>query len=148
MSDHFLFVAEHLHLFDFMQFAPDVAILTPLPAVSGRTCPPTPAPADHCPMTIRHRGNAITVVVDVDTNQQPALPANITLCDEQANAVMEFVLPENSSSQQHWLIPEAYIPAGNYRVLFQTAQQPACETQLTKKPRPVKTEMRTLFGGE
>lgn len=154
MSDHFLFVAEHLHLFDFMQFAPDVAILTPLPAVSGRTCPPTPAPADHCPMTIRHRGNAITVVVDVDTNHQPALPANITLCDEQANAVMEFTIPvtavtsEDSASQQHWLIPEADIPAGNYRVLFQAARQPACETQLTKKPRPVKTEMRTLFGGE
>ena len=148
MSDHFLFVAEHLHLFDFMQLVPDTAILAPLPAVSGRTCPPTPAPADHCPMTIRHRGNAITVVVDVDTNQQPALPANITLCDEQANAVMEFALPEHSTSQQHWLIPEAYIPAGNYRVLFQSAQQPACETQLTKKPRKVKTEMRTLFGGE
>ena len=97
-------------------------------------------------MTIRHRGNAITVVVDVDTKQQPASPANITLCDEQANAVMEFALPEHSASQQHWLIPEASIPAGNYRVLFQPAQQPACETHLTKKPRKVKTEMRTLFG--
>ena len=148
MSDHFLFAAEHLHLFDLMQFAPDAAIIAPLPAVSGRTCPPTPASADHCPMTIRHRGNAITVVVDVDTNQQPALPANITLCDAQANAVMEFVTPETPTSRQHWLIPEADIPAGNYRVLFQTAQQPACETQLTKKPRKVKTEMRTLFGGE
>lgn len=148
MSDHFLFVAEHLKLFDFMQLAADKAILTPLPAVSGRTCPPTLAPADHCPMTIRHRGNAITVVVDVDTNQQPALPANITLCDEQANAVMEFVIPENHASQQRWLISEADIPAGNYRVLFQPAQQSVCETQLTKKPRKVKTEMRTLFGGK
>ena len=157
MSDHFLFAAEHLRLFDFMQFAPDGAILAPLPAVSGRTCPPTPAPADHCPMTIRHRGNAIAVAIDVEAldgniSHQPALPANITLCDEQANAVMEFtipvtfVAPEHPASQQHWLVPEADIPAGNYRVLFQPAQQPACETQLTKKPRKVKTEMRTLFG--
>jgi hypothetical protein len=156
MSDHFLFVAEHLQLFNFMQFVPNGAILTPLPAVSARTCPPTPAPADHCPMTIRHRGNALFVVIDgitidVETldgniSHPPALPANITLCDEQANAVMEFVIPEHPASQQHWLVPEADIPAGNYRVLFQPAQQPACETQLTKKPRKVKTEMRTLFG--
>jgi hypothetical protein len=147
MSDHFLFAAEHLKIFDFMQLASDGVILAPLPAVSGHVCPPTPALADHCPMTIRHRGNAITVVVDVDTKQQPASPANITLCDEQANAVMEFTILENSASQQHWLIPEADIPAGNYRVLFQSAQQPVCETQLTKKPRKVETEMRTLFGG-
>lgn len=156
MSDHFLFVAEHLRLFDFMQLAPDGAILTPLPAVSGRTCPPTPAPADHCPMTIRHRGNAIAVAIDVEAldgniGHQPALPANITLCDEQANVVMELVVPEtiapeHPASLQHWLIREADIPAGNYRVLFQPAQQPVCETQLTKKPRKVETEMRTLFG--
>jgi hypothetical protein len=68
-------------------------------------------------MTIRHRGNALFVVIDgitidVETldgniSHPPALPANITLCDEQANAVMEFVIPEHPASQQHWLIPEA-----------------------------------------
>lgn len=150
MSDHFLFVAEHLHLFDFMQLARFEAIMHPLPAESGHKCPQTPAPADHCPMTIQHHGNAIAIAIDV---HQPALPAKITLCDEQVNTVMEFTIPvtatlENPASQQHWLIPEAAIPAGNYRVLFQPAQQAACETHLIKKARKVKTEMRTLFGGE
>ncbi|HQQ74298.1 MAG TPA: hypothetical protein PK031_04025 [Pseudomonadales bacterium] len=149
MSDHFLFVAEHLRLFDFMQLAQFEAIMQPLPAESGHKCPQTPAPADHCPMTIQHHGNAIAIAIDV---HQPALPANITLCDEQANTVMEFTIPvtvslEKPASQQHWLIPEADIPAGNYRVLFQPDQQAACETHLIKKPRKVKTEMRTLFGG-
>lgn len=156
MSDHFLFVAEHLKLFDFMQLAADTAIIAPLPAASGRICPETPAPAGHCPMTIRHRGNALFAVIahaaSADNNQQPALPANIILCDEQANVVMEFVIPEtantpeNPASQQQWLVPEADIPAGTYRVLFQPATQAACETQLIKKPRKVQTEMRTLFG--
>lgn len=148
ISDHFLFVAHHLGLFDAMQLAPDSAILTPLPAATDQTCDPLPAPAGLCPMTMRHRGNAIAVAIEaaVDTDIQPALPATITLCDAQARAVMTFAIPDTAPPPTRWLVREADIPAGTYRVLFQSAQQAVCETQLTKKPRKVETEMRTLFG--
>jgi hypothetical protein len=150
MSDHFLFVAEKLQVFNAMQLVTNASILRPLPSVSWQTCPPTPAPADHCPMTMRHRGNAIAVAIEAAVNAnvdtQPAIPANITLCDAQAKAVMAFAIPNISAPQRRWLIPEADIPAGTYRVLFQSAQQAVCETQLIKKPRKVEAEMRTLFG--
>lgn len=144
MSDHFLFVAEHLHLFNFMQFAPEAAILRRLPVVAGQNCPATSTPVDPCSITIRHRGNALAVVVSADSTL-PALPATITLCDTQTDAVMAFAIPETAPALQTWLIPEAEIPAGHYRVLLQPAQEAACETTLTKKPRKVTTEMRTLF---
>lgn len=144
MSDHFLFVAEHLRLFNFMQFVPEAAILRRLPAVAGQSCPSTSTPADPCSITIRHRGNALVVVVHADSTL-PAFPATITLCDTQTDAVMAFALEETHPALQTWLIPEAEIPAGQYRVLIQPAQQAACETTLTKKPRKVTTEMRTLF---
>lgn len=144
MSDHFLFVAEHLHLFNFMQFVPEAAILRRLPVVAGQSCPSTSTPADPCSITIRHRGNALAVVVSADSTL-PAFPATITLCDTQTDAVMAFAVGETHAALQTWLIPEAEIPAGHYRVLIQPAQQAACETTLTKKPRKVTTEMRTLF---
>ena len=99
-------------------------------------------------MTMRHRGNAIAVAIEaaVDTDIQPALPATITLCDAQARAVMTFAIPDTAPPPARWLVRVADIPAGTYRVLFQSAQQAVCETQLTRKPRKVETEMRTLFG--
>ncbi|MEZ5539612.1 MAG: hypothetical protein R3E63_06615 [Pseudomonadales bacterium] len=144
MSDHFLFVAQYLGVIDLMQFVPQEAILRRLPAAPERKCPPASALAAPCSMTIRHRGNAIAVVVRADSTL-PALPATVTLCDTQTDAVMEFAIPETPTAQQTWLIPEAEIPAGQYRVLIQPTHQAACETVLTKKPRKVETEMRTLF---
>jgi hypothetical protein len=58
---------------------------------------------------------------------------------------MAFAIPETAAALQTWLIPEAEIPAGQYRVMIQPAQQAACETTLIKKPRKVASEMRTLF---
>jgi len=144
MSDHFLFVADHLGIIKPMQFAPEAAILPRLPAVAGQSCPPTSTPAAPCSIAIRHRGNALAVVVSADSTL-PALPATITLCDTQTDAAMAFAIPETSTALQTWLIPEAEIPAGQYRVLIQPAQQAACETTLIKKPRKVASEMRTLF---
>jgi hypothetical protein len=144
MSDHFLFVAEHLHLFNFMQFIPKDAILPRLSAASGRTCPPTPALADHCPLTLRHRGNAVLAAIDV-SNALPALPATLTLCDDQNHVAVAFVIPAKPTSSPSWFIPEVEIPAGHYRALLQPAQQALCAIPFTKKSRKVKAEMRTLF---
>ncbi len=144
MSDHFLFAAQYLGVIDLMQFAPQKAILRRLPAAPERNCPPASALAAPCSMTIRHRGNALAVVVRADSTL-PALPATVTLCDTQTDAVMEYAILETPTAQQTWLIPEAEIPAGQYRVLIQPTHQAACETVLTKKPRKVETEMRTLF---
>jgi hypothetical protein len=145
MSDHFLFVADHLGIIKLMQFAPEAAILPRLPVVAGQFCPPTSTPAVPCSIAIRHRGNALAVVVSADSTL-PALPATITLCDTQTtDAAMAFAIPETAAALQTWLIPEAEIPAGQYRVMIQPAQQAACETTLIKKPRKVASEMRTLF---
>lgn len=76
----------------------------------------------------------------------PVLPATVTLCDTQTDAVVEIAIPESPMAPHTWLIPEADIPAGHYRVLFQPTQQAACETTLIKKPRKAYAEMRTLFG--
>lgn len=145
MSDHFLFVAHYLQLFNFMQFVPQEAILRRLPAVPGQACPTVPAPANPCSIAIRHRGNAIVVAIDAGSTP-PVLPATVTLCDTQTDAVVEIAIPESPMAPHTWLIPEADIPAGHYRVLFQPTQQAACETTLIKKPRKAYAEMRTLFG--
>jgi hypothetical protein len=104
-----------------------------------------PTPAEPCSITIRHRGNALAVVVSADSTLS-AFPATITLCDTQTDAVMTFAIEETPTALQQWWIPEADIPAGHYRVLFQPAQQAVCETALIKKPRKSANEMRTLFG--
>jgi len=132
MSDHFLFVAEHLGVFDIMQLAPNGSILEPLPTVQAGVCQSHIASqADQCPMTLRHRGNAIAVAIEAavdrrdngpEVDMSPALPANITLCDAQAQAVMAFAIPDSNPRPVRWLIPEGKIPddltVRPYRILW------------------------------
>ncbi|HQQ62623.1 MAG TPA: hypothetical protein PLF22_03525 [Pseudomonadales bacterium] len=147
MSDHLLFVADHLQLLDFTQLTPTRPWLTLSPA-PDTVCKNTHS-ANACKITATHRGNAIAVLLEttLDTGQPQA---DVIFCatDSQSSApaVLQTALPTTSSGTQQWLVTQQQLPAGAYRVILQAGNTAACETSLSKKTRRVDHEMQQLFG--
>lgn len=148
MSDHFLFVADYLHLLNFRAFTTETSwLVLEKNAPVSSACTEVATPGSGCALSASHRGNGIVVKIDA------ILPAAIQngqllLCPQTESGIQSITSYSASlaANDKHWLIAQEQLPAGNYRVLLTNKTTPLCETVLTKKTRKVEMEMLTLLG--
>lgn len=153
MSDHLLFVADHLHLLDFTTLSDSKPWLT-LSAAPDTSCNSTGNKVNNstvCKISATHRGNAIAV--QLETTLATDLPqASLIFCatnsQSSAPAARQTALPTAKTGTQQWLIAQQQLPAGEYRVILESGNSTACETSINKKIRRVEQEMQQLFKPE
>jgi hypothetical protein len=151
MSDHFLFVANHLHLLDFTQLTDNKPWL-PLSATPNTACNSTSIHENNndsadCKLTATHRGNAIALQIQAQLNTDLQQPAKIIFCptDNSTHTLETSPLPDTKPGAHEWLISQEQLPPGDYQVILQSANKISCESFIKKKTRRVEWEMEQIF---